>query len=57
MISQKVEVSLGDIKRLDSLVLQKGWADSRESASALIESGRVSVKGVVKKIIRSGQIR
>jgi 23S rRNA (cytidine1920-2'-O)/16S rRNA (cytidine1409-2'-O)-methyltransferase len=49
LISQKVEVSLGDIKRLDSLVLKKGWADSRESALILIESGRVSVKGVVKK--------
>lgn len=40
---------MGDIKRLDSLVVQKGWATSRESASSLIEGGRVSVRGVVKK--------
>jgi 23S rRNA (cytidine1920-2'-O)/16S rRNA (cytidine1409-2'-O)-methyltransferase len=29
--------------------MQKGWATSREGAFSLIESGRVSVRGVVKK--------
>jgi 23S rRNA (cytidine1920-2'-O)/16S rRNA (cytidine1409-2'-O)-methyltransferase len=40
---------LGDIKRLDALVVQKGWATTRVAASCLIESGRVRVRGVVKK--------
>ncbi len=36
------------MKRLDQLVLQKGWASSREKASELIVSGRVQVKGIVR---------
>lgn len=36
------------MKRLDQLVLQKGWAPSREKASELIVSGRVKVKGIVR---------
>ena len=40
---------MGNIRRLDSLVVQKGWAASRAGALLLIESGRVSVRGIVKK--------
>ncbi|MCL4460935.1 MAG: TlyA family RNA methyltransferase [Nitrospirae bacterium] len=36
------------MKRLDQLVLQKGWASSREKASELIVSGRIRVKGIVR---------
>lgn len=36
------------MKRLDQLVVLKGWASSREKASSLILSGRVLVNGLVR---------
>ncbi len=40
---------MGNVRRLDLLVLQKGWASSREKASLMIEAGQILVRGVVKK--------
>lgn len=36
------------MKRLDQLVIQKGWASSREKAAELISAGKILVKGIVR---------